>query len=149
MARLIKRLGPLGLAVLLFAALPPANLDAQTTTTICGKKYVAGGDDVPAGNSIQSSQTYPSHLLNDHMAKFGYCLFNTAQNGTTSSTYISGGQLSTAWNRQPDFITLSVGEQNTPIVNAINSCFDNVKSHDFASALSCATSIQGNTAAFT
>ena len=47
MARLIKRLGPLGLAVLLFAALPPANLEAQTTTTICGKKYVAGGDDVP------------------------------------------------------------------------------------------------------
>src|SRR5205814_701250 len=56
---------------------------AQTTTTICGKRYVAGGDDVPAGNTIQSSQTYPSHLLNDHMANFGYCLYNTAQNGTT------------------------------------------------------------------
>ena len=102
--------------VLLLGLIPAATTDAQST--ICGKKYVAGGDDVPAGNTIQSSQTYPSHLLSDHMAKFGYCLFNTAQNGTTSSTYISGGQLSTAWNRQPDFITLSVGEQNTPIAEA-------------------------------
>ena len=143
----IGRLRPLMLATVLIGLLPAAPSEAQTT--ICGRKYVAGGDDVPAGNTIQSSQTYPSHLLNDHMAKFGFCLFNTAQNGTTSSTYISGGQVSTAWNRQPDFITLSVGEQNTPIVNAITSCFDNVKSHDFASALSCAMAIQGNTTAFT
>jgi hypothetical protein len=117
--------------------------------TICGKHYVAGGDDVPAGNTISSSQTYPSHLVNDHMAKYGFCLYNLAQNGTTSSTYISGGQLATTWNRAADFITLSVGEQDTPIVNEITSCFNDVKSHDFASALSCATAIQANTTAFT
>jgi hypothetical protein len=132
--------------VLLLGLLPPAPSEA---VTFCGKHYVAGGDDVPAGNTISSSQTYPSHLVNDHMAKFGYCVYNLAQNGTTSSTYISGGQLSTTWNRAADFITLSVGEQDTPIVDEITTCFNDVKSHDFASALSCATAIQGNTTAFT
>jgi hypothetical protein len=131
---------------LFLGLLAPAQSEAQT---VCGKHYVSGGDDVPAGNTISASQTYPSHLQNDHLAKFGYCNYNLAQNGTTSSTYITGGQLATTWNRAPDFITLTVGEQNTPIVNEITSCFDNVKSHDFASALSCATSIQANTSAFT
>src|SRR5205823_14532892 len=103
----------------------------------------------PAGNTIQSSQTYPAHLIADHMAKFGYCVYNTAQNGTTSSSYISGGQLSTAWNRQPDFITLSVGEQNTTIVDLINSCFNKIKSHDFSGGNACASAILGNSALFT
>src|SRR5436190_20160388 len=124
------RRGPLsaaiGVALLLGLFVPPAQAD------FCGKRYVVGGDDVPAGNTIQSSRTYPAHLIADHMAKFGYCVYNTAQNGTTSSSYISGGQLSTAWNRQPDFITLSVGEQNTTIVDLISSCFNKIKSHDFS-----------------
>jgi lysophospholipase L1-like esterase len=124
----------------------PPSTEAQT---ICGKHYVAGGDDVPAGNTISSSETYPSHLIADHMAKLGWCVYNTAQNGTTSSTYNSGGQLATTWNRQPDLITLSVGEQDTPIVNAIKSCFDSIKKHDFTSANSCALAAQANSAAFT
>jgi hypothetical protein len=140
------RLVALGAVGMVLSLVGPAPLEAQT---VCGKHYVAGGDDVPAGNTISSSQTYPSHLLNDHLMKFGYCTYNLAQNGTTSSSYITGGQLATTWNRAPDFITLSVGEQNTPIVNEINSCFNNVKSHDFASALSCATSIEADTSAFT
>jgi hypothetical protein len=143
----MKRLKIAALApVVLLSVFSPTASQAQT---VCGKHYVAGGDDVPAGNTISSSQTYPSHLLNDHLARFGYCVYNLAQNGTTSSSYISGGQLATTWNRAPDFITLSIGEQDTPIVNEITTCFNNVKSHDFASALSCATNIQSNTSAFT
>jgi hypothetical protein len=137
--------------IVVFAALLvfPSRVAPAQAATACGKHYVAGGDDVPAGNTISSSQTYPSHLLSDHLAKYGYCIFNTAQNGTTSSTYISGGQLATTWNRAPDFITLSVGEQDSSIIDAITSCFDDVKSHDFTSALTCASTIQGNTSAFT
>lgn len=143
-----------GLAVSLALALLAVVVGLRETpssqaATICGKRYVAGGDDAPAGNTIQSSETYPSHLIADHMAKVGFCVYNTAQNGTTSSSYNTGGQLATAWNRQPDFITLSVGEQDSSIVNEITSCFNNVKSHDFSSALSCATAIQANTTAFT
>lgn len=144
------RLSVLGLLALLMGLiLPWGSGTAQATTTFCGKHYVAGGDDIPAGNTIQSSETYPSHLIADHMAKYGYCVYNTAQNGTTSSSYITGGQIATTWNRYPDFITLSVGEQNTPIVDEINACFNDIKSHDFSSALSCASNIQGNTSAFT
>jgi hypothetical protein len=83
------------------------------------------------------------------MAKYGWCVYDIAQNGTTSSGYNSGGQLATTWQRQPDFITLSVGEQNSTIVNLVNQCFNNVKSHDFASATSCATQISANAQLFT
>jgi hypothetical protein len=142
----IVRASLLAVVVLLLGLLVPTESQAQAT---CAKHYVAGGDDIPAGNTVSSSQTYPSHLVNDHMAKYGYCVYNTAQNGTTSSTYISGGQLGTARNRAPDFITLSVGEQDTPINNEIGSCFNSVKSHDFAGALTCAAGIQANSTAFT
>src|SRR5262249_25156192 len=40
------------------------------------------------------------------------------------------------------------GEQNTTIVNLITSCFDDVKSHDFSGASSCAGAILGNTSLF-
>lgn len=143
-------LGLVGLVALAGGLFLPATRNTSVALgDICAKRYVASGDDVPAGNTISSSETYPAHLIADHMAKYGYCVYNIAQNGTTSSTLISGGQLATTWNRQPDFITLTVGEQNTPIVNEITQCFDNVKSHDFASALSCASSVLANTSAFT
>src|SRR5262249_11407389 len=69
-------------------------------------------------------------------------------NGTTSATYITAGQLAQTWNFRPDLITLTVGEQNTTIVNLITSCFDDVKSHDFASAAACASAILGNSSLF-
>ena len=70
------------------AALMPGG-NSQALTGVCGKHYVAGGDDVPAGNTLQSGQSYPGHLQSDHAVKYGYCLYNLAQNGTTSSKYIS------------------------------------------------------------
>lgn len=144
--RRLRVLPAVALATLILGLIGPASASAQTTT--CGKRYVAGGDDIPAGNTISSTQTYPAHLIADHMAKYGWCNYDIAQNSTTSSSYNSGGQLATTWQRQPDFITLSVGEQNSTIVNLVTQCFNNVKSHDFASATSCASSISGNSQLF-
>ncbi|HMF99366.1 MAG TPA: hypothetical protein VKE96_33935 [Vicinamibacterales bacterium] len=115
----------------------------------CGLHYVAAADDIPAGHDVSESQRYPNHLIDDHLKKWGaWCEYDIAQNGTTSNTYITGGQLASTWNDRPDLITLTVGEQNTTIVNLITSCFDDVKSHDFAGASSCAGAILGNTSLF-
>jgi hypothetical protein len=111
----------------------------------CGLHYVAAADDIPAGHDVSESQRYPNHLMDDHLKKWGaWCEYDIAQNGTTSSTYITGGQLATTWNDRPDFITLTVGEQNSTIVNLVTSCFDKIKSHDFAGGSTCASSILGN-----
>src|SRR5262245_25164323 len=112
----------------------------------CGLRFVAAGDDIPAGHDVSESERYPNHLMDDHLKKWGaWCEYDIAQNGTTSSTYITGGQLAQTWNYRPDLITLTVGEQNTTIVNLITSCFDNIKDHEFAEASACASTILGNT----
>jgi hypothetical protein len=113
---------------------------------VCGKRYVAGGDHIPAGHDIAESERYPNHLIDDHMQALGWCVYNTAKDGTTSATYISGGQIATAWNMQPDFITLTVGGENATIVDLIDSCFNKVKDHDFTGANSCFNGILSNTA---
>jgi len=112
----------------------------------CGLRYVAAADDIPAGHDVQESERYPNHLMDDHLKKWGaWCEYDIAQNSTTSATYISQGQLAQTWNYRPDLITLTVGEQNTTIVNLITSCFDNIKDHEFAQANACAAAILGNT----
>src|SRR5882724_776167 len=77
----------------------------------CGLRYVATGDDIPAGHDVSNSQRYADHLFNDHLKKWGaWCEYDIAQNGTTSPTEISGGQLAQTWNYRPDLITLTIGE---------------------------------------
>jgi hypothetical protein len=129
--------------VLLLGAEPrtASALDLQGT---CGKRYVAGGDHLPAGHEVNVSERFPSQLLTDHLQPYGWCLLNVSANETTSQTYITGGQLSQTWNFRPDLITLTVGEENATIVNIVNSCFDKVKDHDFSGATSCAAQILGN-----
>lgn len=68
--------------------------------------------------------------------------------GVTCTVDITGGQLATTWNDRPDLVTLTVGEQNSTIVNLITQCFDDVKSHDFAGGASCAGAILGNTSLY-
>ncbi|HEY2153532.1 MAG TPA: hypothetical protein VGH34_22175 [Vicinamibacterales bacterium] len=115
----------------------------------CGPHYVATGDDIPAGHDVSSSQRYPDHLLTDHLKKYGgWCEFDVAKNSTTSATEISGGQLAQTWNYQPDLITLTLGEQNSTIVNLVTQCFDDIKSHDFAGGNGCAAAILGNASLF-
>ena len=117
------------------------------------RHYVAGGDDVPAGHDITESSAYPSDLFTDHLSKYGgpWCLYSTASNGTTSDSYITGGQLSTTWERAPDLITLTVGEQDTTIVDLIGSCFDHYLSdpHGMAAALACEEAVLNDSSAWT
>ena len=127
-------------------ALGPAVLEAQTS---CGFRYVAAGDDIPAGHDVSESERYSRKLWEDHLKKWGsWCEFNIAANGTTSSTEITGGQLAQTWNYRPDLITLTVAEQNSTIVDLITSCFDKVKDHDFSGASACAAAILGNASVF-
>lgn len=136
------------LAGLLILASPGESL-AQDPEGTCGDKYVAGGDHIPAGHEVSESERYPSHLLNDHLATYGFCLFNIAQNDTTSSTYITGEQLAQTWNLRPDFITLTIGGENTKIVDLVTKCFDKVKDHDFTGANICAAAILANSSLWT
>lgn len=121
-----------------------ARSGAQTTG--CGLRYVAAGDDIPAGHDVSNDERYSHQLWDRHLKTWGsWCEFNIAKNGTTSSTYITGGQLAQTWNYRPDLITFTIGEQNSTIVDLVDSCFKKVKSHDFAGGLACASAILGNT----
>jgi hypothetical protein len=128
--------------------LPTSALYAQD----CARRYIAGGDHIPAGHDVEENERYPNHLVEDHLKKWApWCVYVTAENEATSSQYISGGnqQLSQAWNLRPDLITLTVGGENNTIINLITECFDNVKDHDFAEASACASAVLGNTALWT
>ncbi len=111
----------------------------------CGYHYVAAADAIPAGKEVSESERYPNQLVERHLKTWGaWCLYDIAKDGTSSSTYITGGQLAQTWNYRPDLITLTVGEQNNTIKDLVGSCFDKVKSHDFAGANACAGAILGN-----
>ena len=112
--------------------------------------YVASGDDLTKGKALDDDpKRYPEQLLADHIKAPGWCLFNQAKSGQTSSSYISGGGLSSAYNMRPDFLTLQLGEQNATVVNLITSCFDKVKDHDFTGASACGSQILGNSSLWT
>jgi hypothetical protein len=115
---------------------------------VCGKRYVAVGDHVPAGHEVGEDERYPEQLISKHLGAYGYCVYNKAVNETTSSTYLSEGQLAQTWNLRPDLITLTVGGENTSIVNAITSCFDKVRDHDFLGANICAAMVLADAGAW-
>ena len=130
---------------LMVAAASSDRLTVALSAQGCGLRYVATGDDIPAGHDVSNSERYPDHLYTDHLKKWGlWCEFDIAKNGTTSPTEISGGQLAQTWNYQPDLITLTIGEQNTTIVNLVKDCFDKIKDHDFSGGSVCASTILGN-----
>ena len=57
----------------------------------CAKRYVAGGDHIPAGHEVDEDERYPNKLLEDKLKKWGpWCVYVTAENEATSSQYISG-----------------------------------------------------------
>jgi hypothetical protein len=107
--------------------------------------YVASGDEVTNGKAMDDNASrYPEQLIEDHIKAPGWCLYNQGKNGQTSSSYISGGGLSSAYNMRPDFLTLQLGEQNSTVVNLVTTCFDKVKDHDFTGASACGSQILGN-----
>jgi hypothetical protein len=132
--------------LLLFgAALTLTNVAYAQTSPGCGLHYVAAGDDIPNGHDASTSERYPDKLVASHLKTWGaWCEYDIAKNGTTSSQYISNGQLATTWNDRPDLITLQIGEQDSTVVNLITDCFDKVKSHDFPGANTCAAAVLGN-----
>lgn len=111
----------------------------------CGRHYVAAGDAIAAGKEVTESERYSRQLWEDHLKTWGaWCEWNIAKDKTTSTTYITGGQLAQTWNYRPDLITLTLGEQNNQIINLVDSCFDKIKSHDFSGGSACAGAILGN-----
>lgn len=143
-ATLLTTLVLAGLA--LAAGLP----GAETAEAAAGCRiYVASGDDVTAGHDLNdNAKRYPEQLLNDHLKSPGWCLYNQGKNGQTSSSYITGGGLASAYNMRPDLLTIQLGEQNDGIVKIIKDCFDKVKDHEFSEANACAAQILGNTTLF-
>lgn len=134
------------IAIAAAAAIATADHHAVLQAQDCARRLVAGGDHYPSGHDIEESERYPNHLLEDHLKKWGpWCNYDIAKDGTTSSTYISGGQLAQTWNLRPDLITLTVGEENTTIIKLVTDCFDNIKDHDFSAATTCAAGILANT----
>jgi hypothetical protein len=128
-----------------------AAASAPTAKALAGcRSYVASGDDLVNGKDLNdNSKRYPEQLLADHIKAPGWCLFNQGKNSQTSSSYISGGGLASAYNMRPDFLTLQLGEQNSTVVKLITDCFDDVKKHDFAGANSCAAGILANSSIWT
>lgn len=111
--------------------------------------YVASGDDVTNGRDLNDdSERYPEQLLNDHLKSPGWCLFNQGKNEQTSSSYITGGGLASAYNMRPDLLTIQLGEQNATIVKLIDDCFDKTKDHEFTEANVCAAQILANQSLF-
>jgi lysophospholipase L1-like esterase len=107
--------------------------------------YVAVGDDLANGRDLNDdSKRYPEQLLSEHLKSPGWCLYNQAKNGQTTSTFITEGGLANAYNKRPDLITIQLGEQNNPALKLVNDCFDKVKDHQFLDASSCAAGILAN-----
>jgi hypothetical protein len=133
-------------ALAVLAALTVAGAGTSPARAAAGCRiYVASGDDIPAGNKLDdNSKRYPEQLLADHLHSPGWCLFNQGKNGVTSSSYISSGPMSQAYTMRPDLHTITMGEQNKPAVDLIDSCFDKVKDHDFAGAIACASAVNAN-----
>jgi lysophospholipase L1-like esterase len=112
--------------------------------------YVASGDDVTNGKDLDdNAKRYPEQLLEDHLISPGWCLYNQGKNGQTSSSYITGGGLASAYNMRPDLLTIQLGEQNATIVNLIKDCFDKIKDHDFSGGNACAAQILANSSLWT
>ncbi|HEX5824994.1 MAG TPA: hypothetical protein VFY18_11105 [Candidatus Limnocylindrales bacterium] len=128
----------------------PAGSSSTAVAVDCARRYLAGGDHLPAGHEVSETEKYPKQLLDDHLANWGpWCLYNTSSNGTTSSSYISGGQLARSWNLAANLVTIQVGGENSSIVDLIDSCFDKLKDHDFTGANVCAAIVLANQSAFT
>jgi hypothetical protein len=107
--------------------------------------YVAAGDDVTNGHDLSDdSKRYPEQLVEDHIKTPGWCLYNQGKDGQTSSSYITDGGLAKAYNMRPDLLTIQLGEQNDPVKNLLDDCFDKVKDHQFLDASSCAAQILAN-----
>lgn len=125
----------------------------------CALRYVAGGDAVVAGthageSSNDMNKAYPQQLLKDtdnggKLDSNGpWCLYNTSKDPTDTEKFVSEkhyqgtlSQQAAAWEREPRLITLTLGRQNSTIIDHVDKCFKNVKDHDFLDANTCALKV--------
>jgi hypothetical protein len=122
------------------------NMASPASSALAGCMiYVAAGDDIANGHDLNDdSKRYPEQLIEDHIQTPGWCLYNQGKNGQSSSSFVNDGGLANAYNKRPDLITIQVGEQNDPVKNLLDDCFDKVKDHQFLDASSCAAQILAN-----
>ena len=83
--------------------------DVRPATAAAGCRiYVASGDDVTNGKEMDDNASrYAEQLIADHIKSPGWCLCNQGKNGQTSSSYITGGGMASAYNMRPDFQTIT------------------------------------------
>lgn len=124
----------------------------------CAFRYVAGGDAVANGMEAESKDTaseekrYSRQLLDEHIrnASLPGCEYNTSHDPTTTDTFVTDvvfeglSQQGAAWQRDTRLITLTLGRQNTTIVDHVDKCFKQVKDHDFLDANACALNVLAN-----
>ena len=148
-----RRTGILLLAALLAAGWllvrPATPVGPLVAAAECARHYVATGDHIPAGHEVEEAERYPNQLLSEHLEPVGpWCLYPFAVDEATSTEYITEGQVSGAWNRAADLITITIGGENPSIVDLVTDCFDKVKDHDFLGASACAGAVYANQGAF-
>jgi len=128
--------------------LPPP---ADPCQTDAARRYVAGGDAVVRGAKnddpeyLSESDRYSEQLLTKLQETPGpWCLFNTSKAPTDTDKYVSEDaptQQAKAHDLRPRLITLTLGRQNSTIVDHVVKCFKNVKDHDFLEANTCALNV--------
>lgn len=158
----LRRWPTIGLAAALAAtglvaaskAIPSGAENAPT----CAFRYVAGGDSVANGIEVTSKDTaseekrYSRQLLDEHIrnASLPGCEYNTSHDPTDTDTFVKDvvyeglSQQGAAWEQDPRLITLTLGRQNSTIVDHVEKCFKNVKDHDFLDANACALNVYAN-----
>lgn len=152
-----------GLVVPLLAtglALVGTRLAAGENSADCALRYVAGGDGVVEGKDADNpaAERYSTQLLEEHLKTQDpvvwpdpWCEYNTGKDKATSEKYQHDGdptQQSEAWNKKPKLITLTVGRQNSTIIDHVEKCYKNIKDHDFLEANTCALAVLANQPAF-
>lgn len=128
--------------------LPPPTDPCDTDAA---RRYVAGGDALIRGaknddpSYLSDSDRYSEQLLTKLQESPGpWCLFNTAKAPTDTDKYVSEDaptQQAKAHDLRPRLITLTLGRQNSTIVDHVVKCFKNVKDHDFLEANVCALNV--------
>lgn len=126
-----------------------AGLPAPTEGTNCSLDYVAQGDGVVKGTD-NSSKSYANKLLEDKLLKSPgpWCLWNTADDPVTTDDYVNNGQQGLAWSLDPSLITLTLGRQNSVIIDHVKDCLQDVKDHQFIQANTCALTVLTDSSAW-
>jgi hypothetical protein len=139
-------------------ATSPANPSGAEDAPTCAFRYVAAGDAVADGIEVDTKdqpseeKRYSRQLLNEHIRTTGFpgCEYNTAHDPTTTDTFVTENvyegisQQAAIWKQDVRLVTITLGRQNSTIVDHVEKCFKNVKDHDFLDANTCALNVLAN-----